>query len=103
MSKYIIDGDFVEIATDKFSEEHGVKRGRLAYVAGHRALPISEEDPYTQRIKFTVFLCNGKHVDVSKAYLMDATSLAKVSDRRQKSLTKIFKEDFEEKNNESTD
>jgi hypothetical protein len=92
-SKFIRNGDFCKIVTDKF-EEHGVKRNHLVYVAGHRALPITEEDPYTQRIKFTCHLVTNNHVVWEHLYLMDANSVQKVSKSQQKKLTSILNEDF---------
>lgn len=96
MTKYIVDGNFCEIVTDKFVEQ-GVKRGRLVYVAGHRALPIAENDPYTQRIKFMVHLLEGESVKpMLGLFLMDPDSLAKVDDNKQEKLEAIFKDEFQE-------
>lgn len=70
--------DFCEVVTDKFTAE-GIKRGNVVYVAGHKALPLAEEDPYTQRIKFFVHLYNEHERTMGKElYLMDPNSLLKV-------------------------
>lgn len=83
MSRYIRNQDFCEVVTDKF-EEHGVKRGHVVYVAGHKALPISEEDPYTQRIKFFTHLFNQHTGEIAPAlYLMDPMSILPVSESLQ--------------------
>lgn len=75
---YIKTGDFCEIVSDKFVE-HGVKRGHIVYVAGHKALPISDEDPYTQRIKFFVHTYNEHTHEMGKElYLMDPNSMMAV-------------------------
>lgn len=90
-SKFIRTGDFCKLVSDKFE---AVKRGHLLYVAGHKPLPISEEDPYTQRIKFFVHLVShdGK-IDTTKLYLMDANSMQKVSNSKKKQLLEIAKAD----------
>jgi hypothetical protein len=76
--KFIRNGNFCEVVSDKFVEE-GIKRGHIVYVAGHKALPISEEDPYTQRIKFFVHLYNEHERTMSKdIYLMDPNSMLPV-------------------------
>ena len=85
VSRFIRTGDFCEIVTDKFTDI-GVKRGQHVYVAGHKALPISEEDPYTQRIKFLVHTMEGDIVKVKDLYLMDANSLLKVDEGKQEYL-----------------
>lgn len=83
MSRYIQNQDFCEVVTDKF-EEHGVKRGHIVYVAGHKALPISEEDPYTQRIKFFTHLFNQHTGEINPdLYLMDPLSILPVNDSLQ--------------------
>ena len=91
VSKLINVGDFCEVASDKFVK-FGVKRNHIVYVAGSKALPLSENDPYTQRVKFFVHLWDKDyfHKD-KKLYLMDPDSLAKVSKGRQKIFTDRLK------------
>lgn len=94
-SKYIRNGDFCQIVSDKF-EEHGVKRNTLVYVVGTKALPMSEEDPYTQRIKMVVHLVDHNlHVIFDKMYIMDPDSIQKVDENKQKNLTGILELDFD--------
>lgn len=95
-NKLIHDGDFCMIISDKF-EEHGVKVGHRVYVAGHRAIPEDERDPYTQRIKFFVYLVNKeKHVEFDKGlYLMDPKSLKRVNKGEQHKLQAILDEELE--------
>ncbi len=89
--KFIQSGDFCEVVTDKFVE-HGVKRGHVVYVAGHKALPISEEDPYTQRIKFLVHLYNDHTGEMGRAlYLMDPDSILRLDDYDQDNFLKEYK------------
>lgn len=94
MDNLIRNGDFCEIVTDKFIPE-GVKRGSIVWVAGHKALPISQEDPYTQRIKFFVHIVRDKHVKPDKLYVMDPVSIQKLSERKQKALDAIYRKDFD--------
>lgn len=100
-SKLIRSGDFCEVVTDKFVHED-IKRGALVYVAGAKALPIEENDPYTQRIKFFVHLVRDNVVGTDKLYLMDAVSLLKTSASRQKKLVKTLREQVKEQLVEST-
>lgn len=77
------NGDFCKVVTDKFVDQ-GVKRGHMVFVAGHKALPISETDPYTQRITFICNLYNHKTYEMGKElYFMDGTSLERVSDKER--------------------
>lgn len=90
---FIRQGDFCEIVSDKFIHEN-VKRGHYVYVAGLKALPISDNDPYTQRIKCFVHLLNGDHIESFEIYVMDPDSLQKVNKSKQKKLGKFLKDDF---------
>lgn len=95
-SKLIRTGDFCEVVSDKFAEETGVKRGHIVYVAGHKALPENENDPYTQRIKFFVNLVSRDgHVDSNKLYLVDPRSILKVTKKKQEKLLSIAKADHD--------
>jgi hypothetical protein len=94
-TKYITDGDFCEIVSDKFVE-HGVKRGRVVWIAGHRAFPIAENDPYTQRIKFMVHLTEDQHVKPALGlFIMDPDSLFKLLPKDQAILKEIMDADFD--------
>ncbi len=96
--KLIRSLDFCQIVSDKFADEIGVKRNHVVYVAGLKALPVSDEDPYTQRIKFFCHLVKDDHVDATKLYIVDPTSIQKVGKLKQKKLTQILSEDFLRKN-----
>lgn len=88
---YIKSGDFCEIVSDKFTKE-GIKRGHLVYVAGHKALPISDEDPYTQRIKFFVHTYNPHDKEMGKElYLMDPNSILPVNGSDQEYYLREYK------------
>jgi hypothetical protein len=87
--------DFCEIITDKFLDQ-GVAQGQRVYIAGHRAFPENQEDPYTQRIKFFVHLVVGDAFD-PRLFVMDPRSLRKVKPKEQKKLAAKFKELYEER------
>lgn len=91
--KYIVNGDFCEVVSDKFVE-HGVKRGHRVYVVGTKALPLSENDPYTQRIKMLVHRMEGDHIISKEIYLMDPISILKLDDNEQKRLHDVMVVDF---------
>jgi hypothetical protein len=91
IGKLIRVGNFCEVVTDKFVEE-GIKRGHTVYIAGHKALPISEEDPYTQRIKFFVHLYNHLNWEMGKEiYLMDANSLLPLDEKENSLMLEGYK------------
>lgn len=87
--------DFCEIVTDKF-EEQGYGKGQYVFIAGMKAVPDDEDDPYTQRIKFFVhILVDQKHVNVEGGlFIMDPRSLKKLPKVKQRKLNNILKNDF---------
>lgn len=100
-SKLIQSGDFCQVVSDKFVHE-AVKRNHIVYIAGHRIFPVSEEDPYTQRVKFLVRLMKDGHIDKEdqRLFLMDPVSLAKVSTTKQKKLDATLTEDYPQEQTE---
>lgn len=86
--KYIVADDFCEIVTDSL-ENDGLVRGSRVYIIGSRALPISEEDPYTQRVKFFAHLLKDSKQMLfdERVFLLDPISLKKVGKNEQKKLT----------------
>lgn len=86
LNNLIKNSDFCEIVVDHLNHD-GLHRGNIVYVAGHQALPISEEDPYTQRIKF--FVHPYDHINkkmVKELFPLDPKSISRLSDERQKVL-----------------
>lgn len=84
--KFITADDFCEIVTDNLAND-GLPRGQRVYVIGSRALPISEADPYTQRIKFFSHIVNTKTMELDpRMFLIDPSSLQKVGKKEQKNL-----------------
>lgn len=94
--KYIMADDFCEIITDSL-EADGLKRGSRVYVIGSRALPISEEDPYTQRVKFfSHLLLDAKQMLFDeRIFLLDPSSIKQVGKKEQAKLTERLKALFE--------
>lgn len=71
---------FVTINHNELEEEHGVKEGDLLFVAAAQAFPISEDDPYTQRIFiFVQKTIDGMIDDESGIYVIDPKSVNNVS------------------------
>lgn len=96
--KFITADDFCEIVVDTLAND-GLPRGQRVYVIGSRALPISEADPYTQRIKFFAHIVNTKAengivetVLDPRMFLIDPNSLQKVGKKEQKKLTERLQE-----------
>jgi len=92
--KDLIKGlDFVTCVNGNF-EEYGVSEGQLAFVAGHRSLPINEDDPYLQRIHFLIHPLNeDETINFTILLVVDGRSLAKVSEEEQERLTEKLRED----------
>lgn len=95
MTRYIRDKDFVRITSKDFENE-GLSYDQRAFVAGHRALPITKEDPYTQRIKFLLHPVVNKHVVFDKLYLIDANSMELLKVKEAKKLNTILEKELEE-------
>jgi hypothetical protein len=89
--KLIKPDDFCEIVTDNL-EKDGIKRGQRVLIVGHRALPISEEDPYTQRIKFFAnILLDAKTMEFDpRLFLLDPRSVEKLKKKEQEKLRARF-------------
>lgn len=84
--KYITNDDFCEVVVDNLAND-GLARGTRVYIVGSRALPISEADPYTQRVKFFAHIINPKTVELDpRMFLLDPNSIQKVGKNEQKKL-----------------
>lgn len=95
MNSLIRSGDFCYVNTDKFLE-FGVPEGDIIYIVGQRAVPESEDDPYTQRVKFFVHRTDDdNHVLFDEIYMMDPRSLDKVDEATEEELVAILKADIE--------
>lgn len=83
--------DFCEIITDNL-EKDGIKRGQRVMIVGSRALPVSEEDPYTQRVKFFAnILTNAETMEFDpRLFLLDPRSVQKLKKREYDKLKARF-------------
>ena len=91
MTELIRVGNFCEIVTDKFTKEK-IKRGHIVYVAGHKSLPISDEDPYTQRVKFFVHTYDAHDKLMgTELYLIDPNSILPLKASDQEYYLKEYK------------
>ena len=81
---------FAKINSDAF-EEHEVYKGDTIFVAGTKAVPISDEDPYTQRVKMFVHLLDEtEKVDTASGlFLMDPHSLVNVDKEENERLIEL--------------
>jgi hypothetical protein len=83
---------FAYVNTDKFVEEQ-VNKGDVVFVMAAQAFPVSEEDPYTQRIKLFVQLVHDDYIDTDgKVYVMDPTSLTNLDKEENDRLYKLAEE-----------
>ncbi len=86
MKDLIYPRTFVAINSDAFVE-HGIEKGTIVFVAGTKAVPVSEEDPYTQRVKMFVHILDEEKIDTSSGlFLMDPHSLINISSEENKRL-----------------
>jgi len=85
MTDYIRPFTFVAITHDKLKEEHGLAKGDVVFVASAKAFPLSEEDPYTQRIFFFVQKTKDEKIDdESGVYMLDPVSLEQIDPEEHK-------------------
>ena len=86
-SRLINQGDFCKLVVDHLAD-HGLKRGNHVYVAGMKAFPIEEKDPYTQRIQCLVHKATKSgEIDLDEGfYVVDPDSLEKVKPKKQEAM-----------------
>jgi hypothetical protein len=76
---------FMSINHNRLAEEHGLKEGDVVFIAAAKAFPMSEEDPYTQRIFFFVQkTVDDKIDDESGVFMLDAKSLSFIDPEEHK-------------------
>jgi hypothetical protein len=88
MNDLIYPGTFCKLNTNKFKTSMGVPKGTLLFVAGAKAVPEDENDPYTQRVKFLVHLVDddGDILVEDGVYLVDPKSVRALGKKRQELL-----------------
>lgn len=89
-SKLIQPNTFVAVSTGAL-EEKGILQGDLIYVSNLQALPMSEDDLYTQRLHIVghKYLGNGL-IDTTQIMLFDPNDVSKVKSKLNKKLLKKF-------------
>lgn len=84
--------EFVRVTTDKL-EGDGLPAGSIVMVGALKALPVSEEDPWTQRIKLFVHKTENDYVDVAAGiFVIDPTSVEKLSEEENERIYKVNQE-----------
>lgn len=91
--KIVFPMDFVRITNDKLADD-GLFLDDLVFVQHTKAFPVSEEDPYTQRVKFVVRRVESiDEVFLSEnAFMIDPNSVERISDEGNAKLFKILEE-----------
>ncbi len=105
MKPLIYPGTFVKLDTNKFKESMGVPRGALLFVAGAKAIPENEDDPYTQRVKFFVHLVgeDGYVNTESGVFLVDPKSVRAIGKKRQEILLAQLEKSYGENGEGATE
>ena len=95
--KLIHQGDFCEIISEDL-REYGLKRGNYVFIAGHQSLPMTAEDPYTQRINFMCHKSSRKgEVDMEAGFfLLDPKSLFRLPDEQIDSMLEVLNNQIEQ-------
>jgi hypothetical protein len=84
--------EFVKIVNDKL-EADGLATGSTVFVANVKAFPITEEDPWTQRIKLVVHKMEGDYINTAAGFfLIDPASVEKLSSEENLRLYKVAEE-----------
>jgi hypothetical protein len=87
-------GDFVEVTTDRLNDADLYVGNRL-FVAGTKAIPEYEADPYILRMKLLVCKVNDEgHIINDKFLMVDPRNVQKVSKTQQKKLAALMHNDF---------
>lgn len=89
-SEYIRPFTFVTINHNEHEEDHSIKEGDILFVAAAQAFPVSEEDPYTQRVFMFVQKMAGDMIDDEAGiFVMDPHSLKNISKEENDRLSLI--------------
>ena len=93
--------DFVTVTRNKKKlREHGIERGDTLFVQSHKILPVSNKDPYMQKVYLACHKVVDGHVQIPSLgssdtanYLIDGLSLEWVGEDRQKELLELLEDD----------
>jgi hypothetical protein len=91
--KVVFPMDFVRITNDKLADD-GLFLDDIVFVQHTKAFPLTEEDPYTQRVKFIVRrVTSVDKVELSdNAFMIDPASVERISDEGNVKLFKLLEE-----------
>jgi hypothetical protein len=101
-------GRFAEVNDSTFAE-YGVKRGQVVYLAGDYTVPFKESNPYLlQKLFIAGWVDEDGHVveagvDENKPFVINPKRLKHLSKPHEERLTKIYDEDFRDKQDEMPD
>lgn len=90
---FINVGDFCIITTTELLSDK-VATGDYVWVAGVRAVPLTEEDPYTQRIVMLVHRLINEHIQSDQLYVIDPVALTKTDSETKKRLHNQLELDY---------
>ena len=88
--------DFVIVINDALIEAEQPK-GNILFVAGSQPIQEDKDDLYNLRTKLIVCPVNNGHIVSDKFLMVDPRNVEKVSNSKQKKLTRIMEEDFKPK------
>ena len=85
--KMIKPMDFCRMINTSLAKE-GFKKNEIVLVVGNKVLPVSLDDPYTQRVyMFIQKFSDDKSTLEGKIYMTDPINLKKVGVKKQETLT----------------
>lgn len=95
--------DFVTVTKKhKKLTDQGIRRGDTLFVQGHTILPVSDKDPYVQRIYMSCHKVVEGHVQLpfvegtdSALYIVDGMSLQKMTEEASVGLAATLEADVE--------
>ena len=84
--------EFVRITNDKL-EADGLVNGSTVFVANVKAFPMTEEDPWTQRIKLIIHKMENDYINTGAGFfLIDPASVEKLPQEENERLYAIAQE-----------
>lgn len=84
--------EFVRITNDKL-EADGLANGSTVFVANVKAFPMTEDDPWTQRIKLIVHKMENDYINTAAGFfLIDPSSVEKLPKEENSRLYAIAEE-----------
>lgn len=79
-SSFLRPDDFATVVADSFIVKDKMNKGDVVWIAGTKAVPINEADPYTQRLCMIVHKVENKHIITKPLYIIDPAALEKITE-----------------------